>query len=160
MEAWLRVLLVVVCLFPAMVECSVRHYKFNVVMRNTTKLCSSKPIVTVNGRFPGRPCTRGKTITCSSGSPITSITTLRFTGMGSDSFGRVGMMDRLTLHNAQSNRVKATPTISPSLVKEAHYCGMHTSYGYEPHSMVASSSCRNGASLTRFLNPIMKWLSS
>lgn len=24
-----------------------------VVMRNTTRLCATKPIVTVNGRFPG-----------------------------------------------------------------------------------------------------------
>ncbi|CAK7333497.1 unnamed protein product [Dovyalis caffra] len=31
----------------------IRHYKFNVVMKNTTRLCSSKPIVTVNGQFPG-----------------------------------------------------------------------------------------------------------
>ncbi|KAG6490807.1 laccase-22-like [Zingiber officinale] len=30
-----------------------RHYKFNVVMRNVTRLCSTKPIVTVNGQFPG-----------------------------------------------------------------------------------------------------------
>ncbi|GMN23861.1 hypothetical protein TIFTF001_000305 [Ficus carica] len=48
-----RVLLLVACLFPASVECLVRHYKFNVVLKNTTKLCSSKPIVTVNGEFPG-----------------------------------------------------------------------------------------------------------
>ncbi|KAL8167937.1 hypothetical protein V2J09_009436 [Rumex salicifolius] len=41
-------------MFPALlVECRVRHYKFNVVMKNYTRLCSSKPIVTVNGRFPG-----------------------------------------------------------------------------------------------------------
>ncbi|KAM7463988.1 hypothetical protein LguiA_032109 [Lonicera macranthoides] len=56
MESWARVLFLVavaVCLFPVAVECRVRHYKFNVVMRNTTRLCSSKPIVTVNGRFPG-----------------------------------------------------------------------------------------------------------
>ncbi|KAK8641419.1 hypothetical protein V6N13_010825 [Hibiscus sabdariffa] len=31
----------------------VRHYKFNVVLKNTTRLCSTKPIVTVNGRYPG-----------------------------------------------------------------------------------------------------------
>ncbi|CBI31539.3 unnamed protein product, partial [Vitis vinifera] len=31
----------------------VRHYKFSVVMKNTTRLCATKPIVTVNGRFPG-----------------------------------------------------------------------------------------------------------
>nr|TKW02785.1 hypothetical protein SEVIR_8G262800v2 [Setaria viridis] len=30
-----------------------RHYKFNVVMRNVTRLCSTKPILTVNGKFPG-----------------------------------------------------------------------------------------------------------
>ncbi|KAJ4979387.1 hypothetical protein NE237_010167 [Protea cynaroides] len=53
MEPWVRVLLLVAFLFPALVECRVRHYKFNVVTRNTTRLCSSKPIVTVNGRFPG-----------------------------------------------------------------------------------------------------------
>ncbi|XP_043717738.1 laccase-4-like isoform X2 [Telopea speciosissima] len=53
MENWVRVLLLVVCLFPAMVECRVRNYTFHVVMKNTTRLCSSKPIVTVNRRFPG-----------------------------------------------------------------------------------------------------------
>ncbi|KAL5550085.1 hypothetical protein UlMin_000261 [Ulmus minor] len=44
---------VTICVFPAFVECRVRHYKFNVVLRNSTKLCSSKQIVTVNGQFPG-----------------------------------------------------------------------------------------------------------
>ncbi|KAG5550432.1 hypothetical protein RHGRI_015404 [Rhododendron griersonianum] len=53
MESWIRVLILVACLFPALVECRVRHYKFNVVMRNTSRLCSTKSIVTVNGRFPG-----------------------------------------------------------------------------------------------------------
>ncbi|KAI5584504.1 hypothetical protein BDE02_06G086200 [Populus trichocarpa] len=51
---WLiRFMLLAVCLLPALVECRIRHYKFNVVMKNTTRLCSRKPIVTVNGRFPG-----------------------------------------------------------------------------------------------------------
>ncbi|KAL6953962.1 Laccase-4 [Sarracenia purpurea var. burkii] len=53
METWIRVWILVSCCFPAMVQCSVRHYKFNVVARNTTRLCSTKSIVTVNGRFPG-----------------------------------------------------------------------------------------------------------
>ncbi|XP_057497261.1 laccase-4-like [Actinidia eriantha] len=53
MEPRIRVLILVVCLLPAFVECSIRHYKFNVVMKKTTRLCSSKPVVTVNGRFPG-----------------------------------------------------------------------------------------------------------
>ncbi|GFP93856.1 laccase-4 [Phtheirospermum japonicum] len=53
MDSWVRVLILVACLFPMLVECRVRHYKFNVVMTNTTRLCSTKPIVTVNGKFPG-----------------------------------------------------------------------------------------------------------
>ncbi|KAL0533598.1 hypothetical protein IC582_027637 [Cucumis melo] len=48
------VLAVVFCFMsPSPVECLVRHYKFNVVMRKVTRLCSSKPIVTINGKFPG-----------------------------------------------------------------------------------------------------------
>ncbi|CAM8976979.1 unnamed protein product [Rhodiola kirilowii] len=38
---------------PIFVQSRVRHYTFNVVTKNNTKLCSSKPIVTVNGQFPG-----------------------------------------------------------------------------------------------------------
>ncbi|WOH08114.1 hypothetical protein DCAR_0727551 [Daucus carota subsp. sativus] len=53
MESWIRVLMFAACLFPIIVECRVRHYKFNVVMKNSGRLCSTKPIVTVNGRFPG-----------------------------------------------------------------------------------------------------------
>lgn len=48
------IVLMVAFLWPAMlVDGRVRHYKFNVVVNNTTKLCSTKPIVTVNGKFPG-----------------------------------------------------------------------------------------------------------
>ncbi|PIN02768.1 Laccase [Handroanthus impetiginosus] len=53
MDSLVRVLILVACLFPMVVECRIRHYKFNVVMKNTTRLCSTKPIVTVNGNFPG-----------------------------------------------------------------------------------------------------------
>ncbi|XP_058109267.1 laccase-4-like [Magnolia sinica] len=54
MESWVRTVVLVSCLLlPTVVECKVRHYKFNVVLRNKTRLCQTKPIVTVNGRFPG-----------------------------------------------------------------------------------------------------------
>ncbi|XP_031259029.1 laccase-4-like [Pistacia vera] len=46
-------LLLVTLMFPALVESMVRHYNFSVVMTNFTKLCSTKSIVTVNGKFPG-----------------------------------------------------------------------------------------------------------
>ncbi|XP_019186143.1 PREDICTED: laccase-4-like [Ipomoea nil] len=52
--SWFRiVVLLACCMFPAIVECRVRHYKFDVVMKNMTRVCSSKPTVTVNGKFPG-----------------------------------------------------------------------------------------------------------
>ncbi|GMG98301.1 hypothetical protein Nepgr_000141 [Nepenthes gracilis] len=55
MARWIRVAAAVVgLLFSALLaECEVRHYKFNVELRNTTRMCSTKPIVTVNGEFPG-----------------------------------------------------------------------------------------------------------
>ncbi|KVI03336.1 Cupredoxin [Cynara cardunculus var. scolymus] len=53
MESWVRALMVIGFLFPLLVQGRVRHYKFNVVTKNANRLCSSKPIVTVNGRFPG-----------------------------------------------------------------------------------------------------------
>ncbi|XP_073141233.1 laccase-4 [Henckelia pumila] len=54
MDSWVRVLILVSCLaLPAFVESRTRHYKFNVVMKNISRLCSSKSIVTVNGQFPG-----------------------------------------------------------------------------------------------------------
>ncbi|OAY43688.1 laccase-4 [Manihot esculenta] len=54
MDSQFRFLLLLLCLLlPALVDCRVRRYKFDVVMKNTTRLCSTKPIVTVNGRFPG-----------------------------------------------------------------------------------------------------------
>ncbi|KAK1271722.1 Laccase-22 [Acorus gramineus] len=40
-------------LFPTVIECRVRRYKFNVVTKHVTRLCTTKPIVTVNGQFPG-----------------------------------------------------------------------------------------------------------
>ncbi|KAL0338215.1 UNVERIFIED_CONTAM: Laccase-4 [Sesamum angustifolium] len=53
MDLWVRVFILVACLLPAIVECKVRQYQFNVVMKNTTRLCSTKSIVTINGKFPG-----------------------------------------------------------------------------------------------------------
>ncbi|KAK4791226.1 hypothetical protein SAY86_031639 [Trapa natans] len=45
--------LVLVWFSAALVHGMERHYKFNVVMKKTTRLCCSKSIVTVNGKFPG-----------------------------------------------------------------------------------------------------------
>ncbi|WKA01056.1 hypothetical protein VitviT2T_019359 [Vitis vinifera] len=53
MEFRVGAMLLVVLIFPTLVGAMVRHYKFSVVMKNTTRLCATKPIVTVNGRFPG-----------------------------------------------------------------------------------------------------------
>ncbi|PHU05323.1 Laccase-22 [Capsicum chinense] len=51
-SSWLRIFVILTfCLSPAL--SITRHYKLNVVMRNMSRLCSTKPIVTINGRFPG-----------------------------------------------------------------------------------------------------------
>ncbi|KAL6126708.1 hypothetical protein ACLB2K_074754 [Fragaria x ananassa] len=50
----IQAILLVAFIYPAlMVESLVRHYNFRVVLKSTTKLCSSKAILTVNGKFPG-----------------------------------------------------------------------------------------------------------
>ncbi|GFZ14967.1 laccase/diphenol oxidase family protein [Actinidia rufa] len=49
----IAVVVVAAFLFPALAEAVVRHYKFSVVLKNATRLCSTKPIVTINGKFPG-----------------------------------------------------------------------------------------------------------
>ncbi|CAL1387508.1 unnamed protein product [Linum trigynum] len=46
-------LLVIVVLLPASVHSTVRKYTFNVVSTNTTRLCSSKSVVSINGKVPG-----------------------------------------------------------------------------------------------------------
>ncbi|KAI3734947.1 hypothetical protein L6452_14429 [Arctium lappa] len=59
MASWVRflrsvvILVLVMVLFPTLVEPKVWRYKFNVVMKNMTRLCETKPVVTINGKFPG-----------------------------------------------------------------------------------------------------------
>lgn len=40
-------------LLPEFAFCMTRHYTFNIVQHNVTRLCHTKSIVSVNGRFPG-----------------------------------------------------------------------------------------------------------
>ncbi|KAL8218115.1 hypothetical protein R6Q57_021488 [Mikania cordata] len=55
MGSWVQVFVMVLALvlLPTMVESKIWRYKFNVVMKNFTRLCASKPIVTIDGKFPG-----------------------------------------------------------------------------------------------------------
>ncbi|CAA7061806.1 unnamed protein product [Microthlaspi erraticum] len=54
MEFPVRVLVLFALLaFPACVHGAIRKYTFNVVTKQVTRLCSTKQIVTVNGKFPG-----------------------------------------------------------------------------------------------------------
>nr|XP_043635353.1 laccase-4-like [Erigeron canadensis] len=51
---WVRAFMVVgFMILPLLVDGRVRRYNFNVVMKQANRLCSKKPIVTVNGQFPG-----------------------------------------------------------------------------------------------------------
>ncbi|KFK44563.1 hypothetical protein AALP_AA1G273400 [Arabis alpina] len=54
MEFSIRILVIFALLaFPACVHGAIRKYTFNVVTKQVTRLCSTKQIVTVNGKFPG-----------------------------------------------------------------------------------------------------------
>ncbi|XP_027330913.1 laccase-4-like [Abrus precatorius] len=53
MEPRLVAIFLLALSFSPFVQSLVRHYKFNMVMKNTTKLCSTKSFVTVNGQCPG-----------------------------------------------------------------------------------------------------------
>ncbi|KAI3473199.1 hypothetical protein Pfo_030491 [Paulownia fortunei] len=51
------ILLVAVCIFPEIARAqnggTTRHYKFDIQMKKVTRLCHTKSMVTVNGKFPG-----------------------------------------------------------------------------------------------------------
>ncbi|KAL0316341.1 UNVERIFIED_CONTAM: Laccase-17 [Sesamum radiatum] len=49
----LFVVITTLCLLPQHAEAATRHYEFNIKMQNVTRLCHTKSIVTVNGKFPG-----------------------------------------------------------------------------------------------------------
>ncbi|XP_022742736.1 laccase-22-like isoform X2 [Durio zibethinus] len=53
MVSWVQTVLFLSVLFPVVVECKIRHYNFTVILKNITRLCATKPIVTVNGQLPG-----------------------------------------------------------------------------------------------------------
>ncbi|KAM7526359.1 hypothetical protein LguiA_016261 [Lonicera macranthoides] len=43
----------VISQLPELVFCKTRHYTFNIVSQNVTRLCHTKSIISVNGQFPG-----------------------------------------------------------------------------------------------------------
>ncbi|CAL5334954.1 unnamed protein product [Camellia sinensis] len=43
----------VLFLLPEFAFCITRHYKFNITSHNVTRLCNTKSILSVNGKFPG-----------------------------------------------------------------------------------------------------------
>ncbi|KAF3449172.1 hypothetical protein FNV43_RR09900 [Rhamnella rubrinervis] len=47
--------LFLVSMMPEFAECRTRHYTFNIKNHNVTRLCHTKSIVSVNGKFPGPP---------------------------------------------------------------------------------------------------------
>lgn len=49
--------------------------------------------------------------------------------MESNSFELVGLMGQHMLHNVRFSQGRAMSTTSPSMVKEAHFSGMHISLG-------------------------------
>lgn len=52
-EAIFLCFFVIVALISLDVEAKTRHYKFDIKLKNVTRLCHTKAIVTANGKFPG-----------------------------------------------------------------------------------------------------------
>ncbi|KAL2502929.1 Laccase-17 [Forsythia ovata] len=56
---FIGVLILALCVFPGFVlsenGVTTRHYKFNIQMKNVARICHTKSMVTVNGKFPGPP---------------------------------------------------------------------------------------------------------
>lgn len=122
------------------------------------------------GNFPAQQSTLGKATPCSSVSSIASnitypsigknntirmsciiVSNLNFylflvmitLGMELDNSERDGPMGPHTSRNARFSPVTAICTTLPSRAKEAHFCGMHTFYGWGRLSMAPLSSYRN-----------------
>ncbi|CAI9783266.1 unnamed protein product [Fraxinus pennsylvanica] len=49
----LFITLISLCIVPQYAQGITRHYEFNIKMQNVTRLCHTKSMVTVNGKFPG-----------------------------------------------------------------------------------------------------------
>ncbi|KAJ0985876.1 hypothetical protein J5N97_004232 [Dioscorea zingiberensis] len=43
----------IIAFIPFPTEAAIKKYQFDVVVKNVSRLCHAKPIVTINGRFPG-----------------------------------------------------------------------------------------------------------
>ncbi|PIN04756.1 Multicopper oxidase [Handroanthus impetiginosus] len=50
---WLLVGLLVSSMLPEVAFCMTRYYTFNIVQHNVTRLCHTKGLISVNGKFPG-----------------------------------------------------------------------------------------------------------
>ncbi|KAK1316120.1 Laccase-17 [Acorus calamus] len=72
----------------------IRHYTFNVMLQNVTRLCHTKTMVTVNGRFPGpKIITReGDRVLIKVVNQISNNISIHWTGTESDSCGTDGPM--------------------------------------------------------------------
>ncbi|KAL0309872.1 UNVERIFIED_CONTAM: Laccase-17 [Sesamum radiatum] len=54
--------ILVLSLLPEFASCMTRRYTFNIVQHNVTRLCTTKSIISVNGKFPGPRLVAGKVI--------------------------------------------------------------------------------------------------
>ncbi|KAK6140258.1 hypothetical protein DH2020_026056 [Rehmannia glutinosa] len=60
MPAAMAALLFGLLVFPEFASCTTRHYTFNIMQHNVTRLCKTKSIITVNGKFPALGLLREK----------------------------------------------------------------------------------------------------
>ncbi|KAL9332998.1 hypothetical protein Peur_073137 [Populus x canadensis] len=136
-----------------------RHYKFNIKLTNVTRLCHTKSMVTVNGKFPGpRVVAReGDRLVVKVVNHVPNNISIHwYESMEFDNFKVDGQMDQHTSRNALFKQTRLMFTTSLLQDKEELSSGMLTSHGLELLSMDPLSSYLSATFLTHLPNPTRK----
>nr|KAJ0193653.1 hypothetical protein LSAT_V11C800418280 [Lactuca sativa] len=118
-------------------------------MRNITRLCETKSVITVNGKFPG------PRIIAREGDLALILSVFRV-GMEFGNFKVDGLMGRHTSPNARFKRVDHTFTTLPLRAKLEHYGIMPMFHGLGLPYMARSSFSLNIMNRTRLSNHTWK----
>ncbi|KAG6383599.1 hypothetical protein SASPL_156639 [Salvia splendens] len=102
------------CLLPHYAQAMTRRYDFNIKMQNVTRLCHTKSVVTVNGKFPGPPVVarEGDRLLIKVTNHVPNNITIHWHGIRQLRSGWADGPAYIT-HNAPYKPDKAMSTISP-----------------------------------------------
>ncbi|KAJ9564295.1 hypothetical protein OSB04_000261 [Centaurea solstitialis] len=128
---------VFVSLLSVQIEAATKKYQFDIEVKNVSRLCHAKPIVTVNGGFPG------PTVYAREGDRVLINVTnhaqynISIHWHGLKQYANGGPMDQPTSHNVRSKQGATTFTTSTLQAKEGRFGGTLIFYGSEQPYTVA-----------------------